>query len=270
MVIDSCGQESIFSEANSRYHPFQQKEIDMHVEVKGHKKSKYRNSLESGLKTELQDFTESDPWRVLRIQGELVEGFETLSKIGPAVSLFGSARTQADSPLYNAARDTAKYLAECGLVVITGGGPGIMEAGNRGAADAGGLSIGLNIKLPKEQTPNDYQNVSLHFRYFFIRKMMFVKYSIGYVIFPGGFGTLDELFEAITLIQTEKIKHFPLVLFGNDYWGKILDWIRGTMLSEGYISETDLDLMTITDNPSEAANFIVYKAQELGFLDVRK
>ena len=229
-------------------------------------KSQYHNAIDASVRSELQDYTDSDPWRVLRIQGEIVEGFEALSKIGPAISIFGSARTPEGAAIYQAARETATTLAKSGLVVITGGGPGIMEAGNRGAAEAGGLSIGLNIKLPKEQDPNPYQNLSLDFRYFFIRKMMFVKYSIGYIIFPGGFGTLDELFEAITLIQTEKIEHFPLVLFGYDYWGRMIDWIKSAMLEEHYISPEDLDLLTITDDPEEAANFIIYKAQEQGFI----
>ncbi len=212
------------------------------------------------------DFTDTDPWRVLRIQGEFVEGFEALSKIGPAVSIFGSARSHEGSQYYEAARKTASILAGSGLVVVTGGGPGIMEAGNRGAAEAGGLSVGLNIELPMEQTPNPYQNFSLEFRYFFVRKMMFVKYSIGYVIFPGGFGTLDEMFEALTLSQTSKIQHFPVVLFGWSYWGGLVDWVRERMLAEGYINDVDLDLFKITDDPAEAANIIIYKAQELGFI----
>ncbi len=226
----------------------------------------YKQRIKSNLKSELQGFTDTDPWRVLRVQSELVEGFDALSKIGPAVSLFGSARTPEDNPYYKAARETAAYLAESGLVVITGGGPGIMEAGNRGAYEAGGLSVGLNINLPKEQKYNEYQNLSLEFRYFFVRKMMFVKYSIGYVIFPGGFGTLDELFEAITLTQTEKIEHFPIVLYGWDYWGRMIDWIKETMLSEGYIDKEDLDLVMVIDDPAEAANYIIFKAQELGHI----
>ena len=226
----------------------------------------YHDFLELSLKSELQDFTDSDPWRVLRIQSEIVEGFEALSKIGPAVSIFGSARAKEGTRYYEAARETARILSDNGLVVITGGGPGIMEAGNRGASENGGLSVGLNIKLPMEQVYNDYQNLSLEFRYFFARKMMFVKYSIGYVIFPGGFGTLDELFEAITLTQTKKIMHFPIVLYGWDYWGRMLDWIKGTMLEEGYILEKDLELINITDDPEEATNIIVYKAQEQRFL----
>lgn len=224
--------------------------------------------LEELLQSELQDFTDSDPWRVLRVQSELVEGFDALSKIGPAVSIFGSARTKKDNQYYSAARKTAKILSENGLVIITGGGSGIMEAGNRGAAETGGLSVGLNIKLPHEQVFNDYQNMSLDFRYFFVRKMMFVKYSIGYVIFPGGFGTLDELFEAITLTQTGKIKHFPIVLFGWNYWGRMIDWVKETMLNEKYITEEDLDLVKITDDPAEAANIIIFQAQELGILPI--
>lgn len=212
------------------------------------------------------DFTQTDPWRVLRIQGEFVEGFEALSKIGPAVSLFGSARLKEGSCYYEAARTVGRLLSENGLVVITGGGPGIMEAGNRGAAEADGLSVGLNIELPTEQNPNPYQNLSLDFRYFFARKIMFVKYSIGYVIFPGGFGTLDEMYEALTLSQTGKIKHFPVVLFGWDYWGGLLEWMKDRMLKETCVSDDDLTLFHITDDPAEAANIIIYKAQEQGFI----
>ena len=212
------------------------------------------------------DFTGTDTWRALRILSEFVEGFDALSELGPSISIFGSARTKPGTKYYEAARKTAHLLSENGLVVITGGSSGIMEAGNLGASDAGGLSVGLNIELPHEQLQNEYQNMALEFRYFFVRKMMFVKYSIGYVIFPGGFGTLDELFEAITLTQTGKIKHFPIVLYGWDYWGGMFDWVKETMLKNGYISKNDIDLITITDNPGEAANIIIYKAQEQGFL----
>ena len=215
---------------------------------------------------ETSSFTGTDPWRVLRIQAEFVEGFDALSKVGPAVSLFGSARTKPGTPYYEAARQTGKLMAESGLAVITGGGPGIMEAGNRGAAEADGVSIGLNIELPKEQDPNPYQNMSLEFRYFFVRKMMFVKYSLGYVIFPGGFGTLDEMFEALTLSQNEKIIHFPIVLYGYDYWGRMLDWIKETMLDQNCIAEEDLGLFIVTDDVAEAANFIIFKAHEFGFI----
>ena len=238
----------------------------MRIQSTNVKNKKYDDLFKLSLNDELQDFTDSDPWRVLRIQSEIVEGFDALSKIGPAVSIFGSARVKEDTQYYNAARETAKFLSENGLVIITGGGPGIMEAGNRGAADADGLSVGLNIKLPVEQTPNKYQNFSLDFRYFFVRKMMFVKYSIGYVIFPGGFGTFDELFEAITLAQTDKIKHFPIVLYGWDYWGSMINYLKESMLKGGYILEKDLELVTITDDSSEAANIIIYKAQEQGYL----
>ncbi len=230
------------------------------------KKKELDDFFEFSMTNELQNFTESDPWRVFRIQSEFVEGFDALSKISPAVSIFGSARTPRESHFYEAARKTAQLLSENGLVVITGGGPGIMEAGNRGAAEADGLSVGLNIHLPFEQEFNEYQNFSLEFRYFFVRKMMFVKYSIGYIIFPGGFGTLDELFEAMTLTQTGKIKQFPIVLFGWDYWGRMLEWVKDSMLAEEYISQEDIDLLTVTDEPEEAANIILYKAHELGYL----
>ncbi len=217
-------------------------------------------------KKETPDFTDTDPWRVLRIQSEVVEGFDALSQIGPGVTFFGSARTKPGATYYEAARKTAQLLAESGLAVITGGGPGIMEAGNRGAAEAGGLSVGLNIELPMEQVKNKYQNMSLEFRYFFVRKLMFVKYSIGYIIFPGGFGTMDELFEALTLSQTEKIKPFPVVIFGWDYWGRMFEWQKDMMLGEGYIGPEDMNLFHITDDPAEAANIIIYEAQEKGIL----
>lgn len=217
------------------------------------------------------DFTDTDPWRVMRIQGEFVEGFEALSKIGTAVSIFGSARLKEENPYYEAARTTARLLTENGLVVITGGGPGIMEAGNRGAAEAGGVSVGLNIELPREQVQNEYQNLSMDFRYFFVRKIMFVKYSIGYIIFPGGFGTLDEMFEALTLSQTGKIQHFPVVLFGWEYWGGLVEWMRERMLGSKCIGSEDIDLFHVTDDPAEAANIVIYKARELGFIrDTRR
>ncbi len=218
---------------------------------------------------DIPDFTGSDPWRVLRIQSEFVEGFDALSHIGPAVSIFGSARTEEGSLYYESARKTGRYLAESGLGVITGGGPGIMAAGNRGAREGGGMSVGLNIELPMEQHPNEYQNMSLEFRYFFVRKLMFVKYSIGYVIFPGGFGTMDEFFESLTLAQTHKIDSFPVVLFGWDYWGRMLEWLKDVMLEEHNINEEDLKLFHVTDDPAEAANIIVYEAQEKGYLDAK-
>ena len=195
--------------------------------------------------------TTSDPWRVLRIMGEFVEGFDTLARVTNGVSLFGSARTRPEHPMYDACVDTARQLSTAGFTVITGGGPGIMEAGNKGARLADGHSIGLNIELPFEQGTNEYVETSVNFRYFFVRKMMFVKYSIGFVVFPGGYGTLDELFEALTLIQTGKIKHFPVVLFGSAYWKGLLDWLKNTMAAERKIEAHDLKLFTITDDPKQ-------------------
>ncbi|HEU0301226.1 MAG TPA: TIGR00730 family Rossman fold protein, partial [Longimicrobium sp.] len=185
---------------------------------------------------QVADFTRSDPWRVFRIMGEFVEGFDTLARTGPAVTIFGSARTPPDDPYYAAARETARLLGEAGFGIITGGGPGIMEAANRGAKDAGVLSVGCNIELPFEQGINAYVDVPINFRYFFVRKTMFVKYAEAFIIFPGGFGTLDELFEAMTLIQTGKVRDFPVVLFGSEYWRGLTEWIRGTLLAEGKIS----------------------------------
>jgi len=202
-------------------------------------------------------FTDTDPWRVLRIQAEFVEGIDTLDGIGAAVSIFGSARTPSEDPMYQATVETARLLAVAGLVVITGGGPGIMEAGNKGARVGGGLSVGLNIELPFEQDSNGYVDVPIDFRYFFVRKTMFVKYAQAFVIFPGGFGTLDELFEALTLIQTQKISNFPVILFGSVYWSGLLTWLRETMLAEGKISPGDLDLMVVSDSPEEVRDLIL-------------
>ncbi len=199
----------------------------------------------------------TDAWRVFRIMGEFVEGFETLSKLGPAVSIFGSARTTAGDPLYAAARETASQLALAGFAVITGGGPGIMEAANRGAFEAKGQSVGCNIELPFEQGMNRYVTTAANFRYFFVRKTMFMKYAEAFIIFPGGFGTMDELFEALTLIQTGKVRNFPVVLFGTRYWAGLIDWLRDTMLAEGKIKIEDLDrLMIITDSPEEAVRVV--------------
>ena len=203
------------------------------------------------------EYKTSDSWRVFRIMSEFVDGFDTLATITRGVSLFGSARTPEDDPMYIAARETGRLLAEAGFEVITGGGPGIMEAGNRGAFETGEISVGCNIELPFEQSPNPYQNKSLSFKYFFVRKTMFIKYSNAYIIFPGGFGTLDELFEALTLIQTRKIRNFPVVLFGSQYWQGLLQWITSTMLHERYLGEEDLQLMHLTDTPEDAVNFIV-------------
>src|SRR6266446_2374761 len=195
------------------------------------------------------DFTLTDPWRVFRIMSEFVEGFDALSHIPPSVAIFGSARIKPEEPAYIAAVETARLLAKAGFTVITGGGPGIMEAGNKGARLGEGHTIGLNIELPFEQGTNQYVETSVNFRYFFVRKTMFVKYSIGFVVFPGGFGTMDELFEALTLIQTGKIKHFPVVLFGSRYWAGLLGWLKDTMAAERKIDPRDLELFSITDDP---------------------
>jgi len=204
----------------------------------------------------MEDFTKSDTWRVFRIMAELVEGFEALNNIGPAVNIFGSARLAPGSPYYNKCLKVAENLARDGFAVISGGGPGIMEAANKGAQNANGTSVGLNIELPMEQTPNLYQDVKVEFRYFFVRKLMFVKYAVGYVIFPGGFGTIDELFEALTLIQTKKIRGFPVVLVGKDYWSGLIDWMKKSVLTAGSISPEDLDFMHIVDEPEEVCAII--------------
>jgi uncharacterized protein (TIGR00730 family) len=210
-------------------------------------------SADEGLLTRQDDpgFVHTDPWRVLRIMGEFVDGFDMLARVGLAVTVFGSARIKEDSPYYAAAREVGKGLAERGFAVITGGGPGVMEAANRGANEAGGLSIGCNIELAHEQSPNPYSNLSIDFRYFFVRKTMFVKYSEAFVVFPGGFGTLDELFEALTLIQTAKVKRFPVVLYGSEYWGGLLEWIEGTLATEGMVSDADLALVQVVDTTDE-------------------
>jgi len=198
------------------------------------------------------DFTDSDTWRVFRIMSEFVGAIEQLTGLGPAVSIFGSARMTEDDPYYDLARRTARCLAEKNVAVITGGGGGIMEAANRGAAEGGGRSVGLNIELPHEQLPNEHQDMALHFHYFFIRKVMFLKYSIGFIMFPGGFGTMDEMFESLTLVQTQRMPNFGGVLFGKDYWQGLVDWIRQTQLGRGYVSPKDLDLFEITDDPDRA------------------
>jgi len=210
------------------------------------------------------EFTHTDTWRVFRIMGEFVEGFDELATLTRGVSIFGSARTHTDDPDYQAARETAALLAGAGFSVITGGGPGIMEAANRGAFEAGGRSIGCNIELPFEQYSNPYLTKGLKFKYFFVRKMMFVKYSLGFIIFPGGFGTLDELFEALTLIQTKKIRNFPVVLFGSAYWGGLLSWIRDFAMKDGKITEQDLKRLHLTDSPAEVVQIIVNSQGSLG------
>jgi uncharacterized protein (TIGR00730 family) len=197
-----------------------------------------------------------ESWRIFRIMAEFVEGIDTLSKIKHAVSIFGSARTKPDDPYYQKAELLARRLAEAGFGVITGGGPGIMEAGNKGASEAGGQSVGMNIHLPFEQKPNPYANISIDYKYFFTRKVMFVKYAMAYVIFPGGFGTIDELFEALTLIQTKRIKPFPVILMGSEYWKGLVDWLRKTMLHDNKISAADLELFQIIDDPEEAVRHI--------------
>jgi uncharacterized protein (TIGR00730 family) len=201
-------------------------------------------------------FLDTDPWRALRILSEFVEGFDAMAKVGPAVTIFGSARTTPSSRLYKVARTIGRRLAEAGYAVVTGGGPGTMEAANRGCREGGGLSVGCNIELPHEQGMNAYVDLGIEFRYFFARKTMFVKYADAFVILPGGFGTLDELFEALTLIQTRKVRNFPVVLFGSAYWAGLLDWIRGTLLAGGAIEEADLELLQVTDDPDEVVRIV--------------
>lgn len=200
--------------------------------------------------------TSKDSWRVFRIMGEFVEGFDELSKLGPAVSIFGSARMATTDPMYDACVTTARLLGEAGYAIITGGGPGVMEAANRGAQEGGAHSVGCNIELPFEQGSNPYVDTAIDFRYFFVRKTMFVKYAEAFICFPGGFGTMDELFESLTLIQTQKIQHFPVVLFGTDYWGGLVTWFKDKLLVEGKISEKDMDLFLCTDSPEEAVRCI--------------
>ena len=197
-----------------------------------------------------------ESWRIFRIMAEFVEAIETLSKIKHAVSIFGSSRTKPDDPYYQKAEHLARLLAEKGFSVITGGGPGVMEAANKGAAEAGGRSVGMNIRLPFEQKPNPYANISIDYKYFFTRKVMFVKYAMAYVVLPGGFGTMDELFEALTLIQTKRIKSFPVILMGSEYWKGLIDWLRKTVLHDNKISSADLELVQIIDDPEEAVKYI--------------
>jgi uncharacterized protein (TIGR00730 family) len=202
------------------------------------------------------EFLDSDPWRALRILSEFVEGFDALAAIGPAVAVFGSARTEVGTPLYELARDVGRGLARAGFAVITGGGPGVMEGANRGCQEGGGISVGCNIELPHEQALNAYVDLGVEFRYFFARKTMFVKYSDAFVILPGGFGTLDELYEALTLIQTGKIRHFPVILVGTAYWHGMVDWMRDVLLPAQAIGPDDLDLLQLTDDPDEVVGMI--------------
>jgi uncharacterized protein (TIGR00730 family) len=201
-------------------------------------------------------FLDSDAWRALRIMGEFVDGFDALARLGPAVSVFGSARIPPDDPMYAAAETLAARLARRGITVITGGGPGIMEAANKGASEAGGESVGLAIELPHEQETNRWCTLTITFRYFFVRKTMFVKYAQGFVIFPGGFGTFDELFESLTLVQTGKIEHFPIILFGTSYWQQLLDWLKVPVAAEGKISRRDLELLRCTNDADEVVDWI--------------
>lgn len=209
------------------------------------------------------DWLHSDPWRVLRIQSEFVEGFGALAELGQAVSVFGSARTKAGHADYAAGETVGRLLVEAGYAVITGGGPGIMEAANKGAAEAGGTSVGLGIELPFEQGVNEYVNLGINFRYFFARKTMFLKYAQGFIVMPGGFGTFDELFEAVTLVQTHKVTQFPIVLVGTRYWGGLLEWVRTTALEQGTISEADLDIVHLTDDPADAVRHVVDRAHQI-------
>ena len=213
----------------------------------------YGNLLEPEAST---DWLHMDPWRVMRIQAEFVDGFGALAEVGPAVTVFGSARTPTDDPMYAAARRVGFELAARGLAVITGGGPGIMEAANRGAAEAGGVSVGLGIELPFEEGLYEWVNLGMSFRYFFVRKTMFVKYSSGAIVFPGGFGTMDELMELLTLVQTHKVKRIPIALMGSSFWGGLFDWIEHTMRTSGMISEVDRDLVHITDDVEEAVRLV--------------
>jgi uncharacterized protein (TIGR00730 family) len=214
------------------------------------------------------NFTKEDPWRIFRIMAEFVDSFETMSQVGTGVTIFGSARTKPDSPVYKATVTLARELAKHNLAIITGGGPGIMEAANRGAALGHGKSIGLNIELPHEQKGNTYANVPIHFHYFFSRKVCFVKYSIAFVFMPGGYGTLDELFEVLTLVQTQRIPRFPLILYGRKHWKGLLDWARTTLDKGGFISPEDLDLLTLTDDPQEVVNVIMDYERRVGPPDV--
>lgn len=208
------------------------------------------------------DWVHADPWRVLRIQSEFVEGFGALAELGPAVSLFGSARLERDSPDYQLAEELAAALAAAGFAVITGGGPGVMEAANKGASQAGGVSVGLGIELPFEQGINDWVDIGVNFRYFFARKMMFVKYAQAFCVLPGGFGTFDELFEALTLVQTRKITRFPVILLGSSYYSGLIDWLRNQVAGRGMIDQADVDLLTVTDDVAEAVDIVVAAAHD--------
>jgi uncharacterized protein (TIGR00730 family) len=209
-------------------------------------------------------FVHEDPWRIFRIMAEFVDSFQTMSRVGPAATIFGSARTGPNDPYYHAAAAIAKGLAQHKIAVVTGGGPGIMEAANKGAAQAGGKSVGLNIELPHEQTGNRYSNVPIHFHYFFARKVCFVKYSLGFIFMPGGFGTLDEFFEVLTLVQTQRIPQFPLILFGSDHWRGLLAWMKSRLEKHKLISPGDLALVQVTDEVDEVIRIIMEYERRVG------
>jgi uncharacterized protein (TIGR00730 family) len=224
-----------------------------------------RDQVDSGTTTDQRlldsrgpsEWVHTDPWRVLRIQAEFVEGFGALAELGPAISVFGSARTRSEDPSYAVAEEAGRKLAEAGFAVITGGGPGVMEAANKGASEAGGVSVGLGIELPFESGLNPWVDVGINFRYFFARKTMFVKYAQGFVVLPGGLGTFDELFEALTLVQTQKVTSFPVALLGVDYWQGMITWLRDTVLADGKIAESDLDMLVLTDDVDEAVHLMI-------------
>jgi hypothetical protein len=225
----------------------------------------FRRSDYASPMSDTTSFIREDPWRIFRIMAEFVDSFQTLSQAGPAVTIFGSARARPGDKYYRAACDIARGLAKHQFAIITGGGPGIMEAANKGAAEGGGKSIGLNIELPREQSGNRYANVPLHFHYFFARKVCFVKYSLGFIFIPGGYGTLDEFFEILTLVQTERIPEFPLILFGGKYWHGLLHWMKTELRDKHkFISPGDLDLVTVTDNPQEAIRIILDYERRVG------
>ncbi len=204
----------------------------------------------------IDDLSHRDSWRLFKIMAEFVDGFDSLNEIGPAVSIFGSARVPKEDPVYGLAYDIAKGLAEAGYTIITGGGPGIMEAGNKGAVDGGGTSVGLHIHLPLEQQPNNFLDVKCDFRYFFVRKVMFIKYALAYIVMPGGFGTLDELSEALVLTQTKRIKPFPIILVDRDFWSPLIDWFKNKLLTRKYIKEQDFEIFSVKDEPDEVINLI--------------
>lgn len=211
----------------------------------------------------MEDLKSSEAWRVFRIQAELIDGIETLNELGPAVTVFGSSRLLPGDEYFDAAVETGRLLSNMGISVITGGGPGIMEGANRGCFNGSCHSVGLNIALPHEQTPNSFQDVSLTFRYFFVRKLMFVKYACGFIIFPGGYGTLDELFEALTLVQTERIRRFPIVMVGSEYWQGLLDWMGDKAVRRGCLDTADLELVTLVDTPQDAAAVIKAHVEQM-------